>query len=66
MSLYSFHPIFTSLLLEENFLYGKLCNLTTTPTSMLFQISLKMDEKELEEALQDKTLMSSILQRGAA
>ena len=32
----------------------------------LLQISLKLDEKELEFALQDKTLMSSVLRNGLA
>ena len=29
---------------------------------ILYQVSLKIDEKEVEFALQDKTLLSSILQ----
>lgn len=37
---------------------------TNNFTPIHFQVTLKIDEKEVDYALQDKTLLSSILQEG--
>ena len=37
---------------------------TTLKIYLNFQVTLKLDERELEHAMQDKVLISSILQEG--